>query len=522
MMNGVLRVAIKRRWWLLVPTVVVALGACAVSLMLPNQYKSEATILVTHQQVPERYVTPNSTSGIREALLLMTDAILSRSQLLEIIKEFDLYPEARKRKAPEDLVELIQKNITIEPAQKDSESSDLNSFKISFTSGDPHVAQDVTTKLTTLFKYENLKTREDQSTGTTNFLEDQLQIAAADLEQRESRVRDFKMKYLGQLPEQQQGNLGILSGLQMQLQDSATALGRAREQQVYLQSLLTQYEELTPAAAAQPGAPVVDPSQSIKAELARLRSERADLLARYTEKYPDVVKIDQQIKSSEALLAAATEKAPKPAQEGDGQENTKPAASPANNATNAQLKSQLQANRIEIENDLAYQKQLEAKIADYQSRLNITPVREQELADLQRGYNLSKQNYDDLLSKKTQSELATNLEKHQQGQQFRIIDPPSFPMKPTGAVRERVSLGGLAGGLALGLVLAFLVETRDHSLRDEQDLRRLFSFPLMVGLPALPTKAEGQRRLRLQLVQWFVGATLCLLVCATEFYVLSF
>jgi hypothetical protein len=171
---------------------------------------------------------------------------------------------------------------------------------------------------------------------------------------------------------------------------------------------------------------------------------------------------------------------------------------------------------------LAYQKQLEAKIADYQSRLNITPVREQELADLQRGYNLSKQNYDDLLSKKTQSELATNLEKHQQGQQFRIIDPPSFPMKPTGAVRERVSLGGLAGGLALGLVLAFLVETRDHSLRDEQDLRRLFSFPLMVGLPALPTKAEGQRRLRLQLVQWFVGATLCLLVCATEFYVLSF
>ena len=264
MIGDLLRVAVKRRWWLLVPTAAVALVAGAVSMMLPNQYRSEATILVTHQQVPERYVTPNSTSDIHEALLLMTDAILSRSQLLEIIKEFNLYPQARARMAPEDLVELIQKNIAIEPTQKGAENSDLNSFKISFTASDPHVAQDVTTKLTTLFKYENLKTREDQSTGTTNFLEDQLQLAAADLEQRESRVRDFKLRYLGQLPEQQQGNLGILSGFQIQLQNVSTSLSRAREQRAYLQSLLTQYEELTPAeAVAQPGGPVADPAKSI-------------------------------------------------------------------------------------------------------------------------------------------------------------------------------------------------------------------------------------------------------------------
>ncbi|MGO8791849.1 MAG: XrtA system polysaccharide chain length determinant [Terriglobia bacterium] len=522
MIGDLLRVAVKRRWWLLVPTAAVALVAGAVSMMLPNQYRSEATILVTHQQVPERYVTPNSTSDIHEALLLMTDAILSRSQLLEIIKEFNLYPQARARMAPEDLVELIQKNIAIEPTQKGAENSDLNSFKISFTASDPHVAQDVTTKLTTLFKYENLKTREDQSTGTTNFLEDQLQLAAADLEQRESRVRDFKLRYLGQLPEQQQGNLGILSGLQMQLQNISTSLSRAREQRAYLQSLLTQYEELTPAVVvAQPGGPAVDPAESIRTELARLRSERLGLLARYTEKYPDVVKIDEQIKSSEALLAAATKKAPKAPAEGDAKENTEPGDSATNNATNAQLKSQLQANRIEIDNDVASQKQLEARIADYQGRLNMTPVREQELADLLRGYNLSKQNYDDLLSKKTQSELATNLERRQQGQQFRIIDPPSFPMKPTGAVRAKIRLGGLGAGLALGLVLAFLIETKDHSLRDEQELRRLFSFPLMVGLPTLPTKAESRRHSRSQIFEWLVGTTLCLLVCATEFYLFT-
>jgi len=103
MINKLLRVAIKRRWWVIVPTVVGALGACAVSGVLPNRYTSEAAILVEHQQVPERYVTPNSTSDMRETLLITTDAILSRTQLLQIIEEFNLYAKERKRLAPEEL-----------------------------------------------------------------------------------------------------------------------------------------------------------------------------------------------------------------------------------------------------------------------------------------------------------------------------------------------------------------------------------------------------------------------------------
>ena len=283
MISKLLHVAIKRRWWLLVPTVVVALGACAASMVLPNHYESVATILVAHQQVPERYVTPNSTSDIREALLLMTDAILSRTQLLRIINEFGLYPKDRKRLAPEELVELIRNDITIEPTAKGTETKDLNSFKISFTGTDPHMAQEVTSKLTTLFTQEYLKSREEQSTGTTNFLDEQLQAAAADLKQQESRLRDFKMHYLGELPEQQQGNLAILGGLHAQLQNTMTSINRARQQQVYLESLLSQYQDLAAAGVAAPGAVVVSPAETIKAELARLRNERADLMARYTE-----------------------------------------------------------------------------------------------------------------------------------------------------------------------------------------------------------------------------------------------
>jgi polysaccharide chain length determinant protein (PEP-CTERM system associated) len=519
MIHKLLHVAIKRRWWLVVPTVVVGLVACAVSTTIPNRYESEAMILVAHQQVPERYVTPNNTTDIREALLLVTDAILSRTQLLQIINEFDLYPKNRKRLAPEDLVELMRSDITISSVEKGSEATkDLNRFTISYTATDPHVAQEVTSRLTTLFIQGDLKSREDQSMGTTAFLDEQLQASAAELKQEESRVRDFRMRYLGQLPDQQQANLGILTGLQGQLQNTMSILSRAREQQVYLESLISQYRSLSPGAVGMPGVPNSSPIDAAKMELTKLKNERADLLARYTDKYPDVVKLDEQIKEAESQLEAtakATE-APK-----DDAAKVKPSSADSNenSAILAQYKSQLEMNRMEIQNATAEQKQLESRIAEYQSRLNLTPVREAELADMLRDYQISQKNYDDLLSKKTQSELATSLERRQQGQQFRLIDPASLPMKPSSPAHVKIALGGLAAGLALGIGLVFLLETTDHSLVDEKDLSRYFAFPLMVGLPGLATLAEKRKSSLLLKLEWLAMTTLCLLVCASEFYI---
>jgi polysaccharide chain length determinant protein (PEP-CTERM system associated) len=517
-LNKLLSVAIRRRWWLLIPASVIALGACLISLWLPARYESEATILMERQQVPERYVTANTTTDVEEVLVVTTDAILSRTQLLQIIDEFGLFPKERKHLVPEELVDLMRRNIKVEPLQKGSETKDLNAFKISFTGVDPHSAQEVTNRLTKLFISENNRSREEQSTGTTNFLADELEATATELKQQESRVRDFKMRNLGELPQQEQGNVAILAGLQTQLQNTMATIDRAREQQAYLQSLLSQYDNLAAAGVPASGTVTAGPTETIKAELTRLRNEKADLLARYTAKYPDVLKIDEEIKETEALLAAST-RAPEPTKDGAGQESSKSARPAERDATTAQLKSQLEANRLEIQNDTEDAKKTKARIVEYQSRLNLTPVREQELTDLLRDYELSKQHYADLLSKKTQSELATNLERRQQGQRFRIIDQPSLPMKPSSPDHVKISLAGLAAGIAVGVALAFLAETRNHSLRDEQDLRRIFAFPLMIGVPVLLSKVEERRRSRVKVLEWFAGVTLCLLVCATEFYV---
>ena len=181
----------------------------------------------------------------------------------------------------------------------------------------------------------------------------------------------------------------------------------------------------------------------------------------------------------------------------------------------------MEANRIEIDNSVADTETHRGQHCQVQRHLNLTPVREQQLSDLLRGYDQSKRNYDDMLSKKTQSELATNLEKRQQGERFNIIDPPSLPVKPISPDHVKISLGGLLGGIIVGLALALFMEARDHSLFTEHDLRATFAFPLMLGLPVMLSGAELQKRSRRKVLEWVVGVTLCLLVCVSEIYVLT-
>ena len=521
-LNKVLGIALRRRWWVLITAAVVTVSTCvAASFLLPDRYESKASILVERQEVPDRYVTPNTTVDVREALLSMADAILSQTQLHQIIDEFALYPEERRKGSrPEQLVDLMRSHIKIEPLQKAGEAQNSNVFTISYAGVGPQQAQEVTARLTNLFMKESEKSREEFSKGTTDFLSAKLEAAAEDLKQQESRVREYKMQNLGELPEQQEGNLAALTELHTELQNTMATLAHAREQQAYLQSLLTQYENIAASQAAISGPGDTSLRDSLRAELTRLRNEKADLLAQYTAEYPDVVEVSERIKETEALLAASTQ-APKPTKEGTVAGNTKSVRPVETNAATAQVKSQLEQNRVEIQNATEEEKQIEARIDEYQRRLNLTPVREGQLADLLRGYDQAKRRYDDLSSKRTESELATSMEIREQAQRFTIIDPPSLPLAPSNPQRVKLSLAGLGLGIALGAALAFLVETMDHSLRTEEELRSTFSFPLLLGVPILLSKIDERRRSRKAGLEWFLGTALCLLICATEYYVYS-
>ena len=552
-LSQVIGIITRGRWLILVAMCISTAAAVAVAYLLPVRFTSEATLLVVQQQVPQRYVTPTSTLSIADELQAMTQEVLSRKRLLELIEQFGLYAKEKQHLAPEEVISLMRKNINIEPLEAGAgrgNGADFNAFKISFSTDKATLAQEVTSQLTSLFVEENLKVRGEQATTTTNFLLEHMDAAKKKLEQQEERLKDFKMQHLGELPEQQQSNLAILNAAEAELQNTTATLDRAQQQRAYLQSLLNAYQRLASHAASTP-APLSlsdlphidtprtnDPIQALQSDLARLQAERSRLLRTLREGHPDVIAIDQEILATKARLQSlrtAQGSAPhqgSPATTGSGPGSTQggqDALADTRSSTSfqesvedvsiAQVKSQLEANRMEIENLLKDENRQRAVIEQYQSRLNTTPVREQELTGILRDYELSKLEYSDLLGKEQQSQLATSLEKQQGGQKFRLAEPPSLPTLPSSPKRLKIALGGAGGGLLFGLLLAVLVEIRNPTLHDDKDVSRRFSIPLVVGLPVLLTHSEARFRTWRRVFEWSVGSIMTAAVLVAEYYV---
>ena len=169
---------------------------------------------------------------------------------------------------------------------------------------------------------------------------------------------------------------------------------------------------------------------------------------------------------------------------------------------------------------MKYEEQQKAIISEYQNRLNLTPVREQQLTSLLRDYELSKQDYADLLGKEQQSQLAASLEKQQGGQQFRLVEPPSLPALPSSPKRTKLSLGGLGAGLVLGLAFAFLKELARPTFHTTKEISQRFAAPLVIGLPEILTRAEERNRRWIKGLELVCGSALALVICVAEYYVL--
>lgn len=501
--DRVISILARRRWAVFGALPLAVLGTVIVLSLIPNTYRSEATLLVVQQQIPQRYVLPTSTTDMREALQATTEEVLSRNHLLAIIDEFGLYANERRQLSPEGILERMHHDIAIEPIENQSPQRDVSSFKISFIAYNALLAQNVTSKLTSLFIEQNLETREHQATTTTNFLREQLEAAKTKLAEAEEEVRSFKMQHLGELPEQQPGNLAIIAGLEAQLQSTMASLSRAEEQRQFLESL-GEYR-----------------TQGIASELARLKAERAALLDHYTPEYPAVIKLSAKIAETEASLksmqvwrTSATE---------EPLANASAAATPAvpppdDDISLGQLRGQLVANRLEIQNLSKDQKDLQRKVNEYQQRLNATPIREQQLAGILRNYDQLKQDYAELLTKESQSQMSADLEKRQEGQQFRLVDRPSLPTVPFSPNRLKMSLSGAAAGLGLGLALAFLLELKDSSFHSEEDLSQRFAFPLVVGIPLMLTPHEERSRTRRTAFEWMAGSGIVIAVVLAQLY----
>ena len=484
----------RRRWWILLPLFFCWALVWAVSWFLPATYRSEALILVEQQKVPEQYVVSNVTVSLQDRLQSMTQQILSRTRLQATIDRFGLYQNRRNSSfdRPVDAVEEMRKDISIETVRSADRPGELAAFKIEYSAGTAELAQRVNSELTSLFIDENLKSQQEQAENTTAFLESQLALARSQLEEQEAKVRAFKTKHFGDLPTQMESNVQILSGLENQLGNNQRALDGAKQQKLYLESQLQQYQTMQGDLVSNDTSAA--PPEVLDKELLDLRTRLADARTRYTEAFPDVISLKQKIGETEKLKKdvekeiAANQKATKTSS-GVGAASTDEMRYDSS-APVMQIRSQLKANEFEVQNYQRRADDIESQIASYRARLNMTPETEQELADISRGYEESKANYDSLLQKQNQSQLATSLEQRQQGQQFRIVDPPSLPDKPSFPNHFRVSLFGLALGAGIGLVLAALLDLTNARVWNEKDLEGLVPGCVLVGIPRLSTERE--------------------------------
>jgi succinoglycan biosynthesis transport protein ExoP len=485
------------------------------SWVLPPTYRSGTLILVEQPTMPKDYVTPNVNDDLQDRLRSITQQILSRTRLLHIIDQLNLYADPHSHQTPDEKVEGMRKQIEIELVRDASDR--VSSFNVYYSSHDPHVAQQVTSELTNLFINENLEVRQQQSEDTTKFLESQLESARQTLSDQEEKIREFKGQHVGELPAQVGSNLQILAGLQSQLQTEEDALNTAKQQRVYLETLVNQYRSLQGTPKSSGGGPTVG-LPAIDQELDKLRAQLADLSSHYTDRHPDVRKLKEQIaeteKTRDRILADLKAKASAPADPDAANTSADPAAMTDASSPMVQLQGQMQSNRIEIANRERSVADLKTKVIDYQARLNQEPVREQQLSDLTRGYEQSKANYDELLKKKNESAMATSMELLQQGERFRIIDPPSLPVKPDFPNRLKFCGIGLGIGLALGVVVAGAFEMMDDRIHDEKELQRLLPIAVISEIPALTVPSDEQRERGRLWLGWatavFVSVTILL------------
>jgi len=472
---------LRRKWWLIVVLAVGGTGlGYGVTFVLPKKFTSQTLVLIQQPTVPGDYVKPVISQDINQRLTTMQQQILSRSRLEPVIRQFGLYPKDIKSVPMEDLVDQLRKTILIAPIRTNvpgQSGPQLQGFSISVSFDDPHLSQQICSTITSMFMEENLKLRQELSEQTTQFLSKQLDDAKAVLDEQDSKLAAFKRVHIGTLPDEDHGNLGILGGLTIQLDAATQALARAQQDKAFAQSVLAQQTE-----AWQASSQVGQNPQSLQQQLSALEVQLSSLESKYTQDHPDVIKAKNDVEVLKKKIA-------------DAQATDKPAGDekPANTTLEPpqlqNLRTQIYQLDQLIKEKTAQQEGLQKQISVYQTRVESSPATEQEYKEMTRDYETALRFYNELLTKRDQSAMATDLERRQQGEQFQVLDPANLPDKPSFPNIPLFTAGGGLGGLFLGFGLIFLFEILDGSLRTREDVEMVVHLPVLALIPAIDTES---------------------------------
>ena len=450
-------------------TVLTVLGVAGISL-LPNVYWATTTILVDPQKIPEKYVSSTVTTDPNARMNTLTQQVLSASRLQEIVEKNNLYPERRKTSSREEVLDFMRKKTKIELKQSPEPEQGLSSFSISYEDGDRFLVARITNQLASSFIAWNLRVRQQQASGTTQFLSSELQQAKASLEQQEGQLEAFKMKHVGATPDELNGNLQALSRLQSEIQAKMDAISRLDQERIMLAEVRPIDLQATPLTER----------DHLLQEKRRLETERWTLKRQFTDTYPDVIAVNDALATVNARLA----------------ETEQAGATPDLGNPGARLR--LAFLDKELKRYTAQLAELQGQTRTYQWKVDSVPVLQTQLVELTRNYDASKENYQSLLDKTFSAGMSEELERQQQAERFTVLDPARTPERPVSPKR----LPLLALALVLSILLpsgaAFAVESLDGVLKSEEEVRLMLpsTVPILGAIPTIVSSLDRRRAQR--------------------------
>jgi polysaccharide chain length determinant protein (PEP-CTERM system associated) len=507
-----IEIILRRKWVLIFTFLLGTTISVAFSYSIPLTYRSSTLILLEPQKIPTAYVSPTITSTVQERLATISQQILSRTNLETIILQFGLYKQEendgspllnvlkQKLKAianldlekilvhfnPRKAAESIPIDVLVERMRRDIEVKVMgggNAFSVSYVAKEPITAMKVTNTLASLFIEKNLKLREQQAEGTSEFLESQLVEAKGRLQKQEQTLKEFKGMHNGALPGQMESNLRTLDRLQLELQTINEALRNAEERKTSIERLRQELRNIDETsrmmgdamAAGQLGTNADLP----EIRISRLKAELAKLQAEFQDHYPDIILLKKLISEVEGQMGELAVLRTMPS-------SSTPSLRPIDGNRAQQLSlytSEILTLNSDIEALKRRREKTGAQIKEHEKRVEATFPNEQTLLNLTRDYDMSQHNYQMLLEKHLNAKISENLEKKQKGEQFRVLDPANIPQKPYKPDRRKIIVLGvlLSGGVGIGLI--FFKEYVRLSYRKAEDFHGTIDVPVLGTIP---------------------------------------
>jgi uncharacterized protein involved in exopolysaccharide biosynthesis len=527
---SLLRILWKYKWHVFLTSAVLSAAVVAVVKVWPATYRAETLILVDQQKIPEKFVSPTVSAELQDRLATISQQILSNTRLQKIIEKSKLYEKERKTKVQEEILEMMRHDIRV-TAEKGWIQDRPGAFRVSYEGHNPDTVAEVANQLGNLFIEENLRSRETMAEGTSDFMKTQLELAKKHLEEQEQKLSEFKVTYNGELPQQETSLAQELARLQVQLQGNQDALNRASQNKITIensitvaQSTETMLKGLTEAASdlSKPVA-LVQPLLVQKRRSDELEEELAKLAIYDKPGHPDVRTLklalervkEQEKKVEEQAAAHNRESAPQKNEQESGNGkvtaiDTQPLdprardsqlkerlpgtveavrALAAERERIALLSAQLTGINAELKTRQADEQKILSQMESVQARLQHLPMREQEMAEVTRDYQISKANYDSLQGKIFAADMATEMERGQKSERFKVLDPAVTPQKPVRPDRLRYGGLGCSGAVALSMGFWLLAGIRKNKFQGEWELPE--GVAVLGRVPRLPAAGKG-------------------------------